>query len=501
MKNPHNIENIISELYAIEPELREHDSKIREIITAMLAGKPQADINPTFVENLKVKLLEKADQILPTNHSMKFFNPIQKAFAVPALAGLTLITIATIGVTSFLNTSSSPSKNLSGITMLGSNAFGPLNADIREAGKGGGAGLQLGMGGGGNAVATAPAIAPLADDAEDTKLSIWPGPFQYEYVYKGETFTLTDSKVPVLRRIKSITSPNSTSILGPINNFFNLSALSNIQTQNINLIENRDFGYMVYVDYIEGTVSFNANWQKWPHPEQECRDEACYARYRLNISDVPSDAEVIALADSFLVAYGIKTDNMNKGMIRNEWRTAYDSTPDKNNFYVPEVISVVYPQIVNNEIIYDEAGFTTGITVNVNIRHKKVDGTWGIATQNYESSEYDAETNVEKLLALVGQGGYPQPIYEQEIKKIQVELGTPEKILMKTYRWNGITNEELLSPALRFPVTKKPEGQPYFQDSVTIPLVQDLLNQRYGVGGPMIMYSSDMKIATPPSTT
>lgn len=527
MPNNTDIESILADLYAIDPELKSHDTELRKVINQLLTAKPDITPNKEFIESLKRTVLERSETILAHKPTfLEKLHSMQKTFLYPATAAVVLIVAATAGVMAFLKNPQLANRESGSIALQSSGefAFGPLTSNQNFLGKGSGIGLGGGGGFAGVSMNTAaPTTAPTAEESAtrdtaiggDAKLSIYPAPYNvYTYTYKGEPLNLTESKLPVIRRIKGITNQNSNSLLSPISSLFNISKITNAKAQNISVMEDRDYGYAINVDFLEGGVSFSQNWQRWPHPENDCRDEACYKRYRVTEADIPGDAELIAIADRFLSDYGIARAGFGDAEVRSDWRIYYEQSTDKANYYFPESITVIYPQLINGEKVYDESGYPTGLTINVNVRYNRVDGVWGLTTQSFESSNYSMETNATKIIELATKGGYnynyPMPYPADsgvQANQVVLDLGTPEQILMKSYRWNGSTSDELYVPALRFPIINMPKDQPFYATSITIPLASELFDARYnpetggGFGGGPIILQDTPAVKTEPAVT
>ena len=106
-----------------------------------------------------------------------------------------------------------------------------------------------------------------------------------------------------------------------------------------------------------------------------------------------------------------------------------------------------------------------------------VSGVNNLTTYRYETSDYNLETDSAKVVALAEKGGYGSGIYygiSQD--KITLELGTPTKTLIHLWRYTNNTNEELLIPALMFPVNNAPADY-YGSKFVTVPLVQEMITE------------------------
>ncbi len=72
------IEKIITELYEIDPTLKEHRDDIRVLVTTLLEAKPNVVINENFILNLRKSLLNRASEarssVIPTqSHDIEWW--------------------------------------------------------------------------------------------------------------------------------------------------------------------------------------------------------------------------------------------------------------------------------------------------------------------------------------------------------------------------------------------------------------------------------------------
>jgi len=313
---------------------------------------------------------------------------------------------------------------------------------------------------------------------------IWPGPAPIAYKYTGDEFTLENSTVNVMRRVKGYqASQNLANMIGSMNlGIINLKAFSQTQVQNINLVEDKDFGYYININLYDGTISLNENWERWDNLNTKCgSDQRCYDDNRLKLSDVPSDDELIRISNDFLQERGIGTDTYGTAEVINDWRMWLDQQPAEYQ-YITETITVRYPLIINNEVVYDQSGTPYGLSVSVNVRYKRVSSIWGLSSQQYEASEYEAITDVDKIIAYAEAGGMTGPVYYEvdgatNAAYENIELGTPEYVLIQLYNYQDNKSNELLVPALRFPIVNQPKDNSYYwRTSVVVPLAKELMN-------------------------
>ncbi len=349
-------------------------------------------------------------------------------------------------------------------------------------------GVAFGMGGGGTA------------DAKMISSIMPPAEFKnYKFEYKGE-LSLPSSSVDVLRRVKTIgTNVDAGSLLASLNfGPADLSSFNGMVMQSASFIQRGEFGYNLNVSFDDGSVSVGQNWETWP--AGKCgADQACYEAQRVKYEEIPADADAIAIADAFVKEHGINVSAFGTPEVNAYWRTSYDLATDKANYYLPETVEVVYPLAIDSQGVYDEySAQKQGLTISVHIKTKRVAAAYGLTTQTYESSPYEVETDAKKVMSYLETGGINS--YRAEgAKTVTLELGEPVRGLIKYYNYASISslralNEELLVPALIFPIKNIPKDDPnFYRTAVIVPLVKEVLDERLnglsgaGVPTPLMM--------------
>ncbi|KKR46725.1 MAG: hypothetical protein UT82_C0008G0009 [Parcubacteria group bacterium GW2011_GWB1_40_14] len=306
-------------------------------------------------------------------------------------------------------------------------------------------------------------------------------PTIYKYVYKGEPIEIP-AQISVLKRIKGNVATSE--VLNALSTFLsgaiNLSAFRDVGLESFSFSENRDSGYTVWVSPSEGTLSLSQNWKTWPYAKQ-CMN-GCPPQEPLVAGDVPGDEEIKNIAESFLNDYGIAHNNYADPqiirydniatMVNSDEPSSSSSMPIMP--YISEEVQVVYPLKINGEIVYGEDGRPSGLFVSVNLRERKVSNLNGLDVQHYESSSYDAEQNLQKLLDYASNQYWYG--YEENVKEVEVELSAPSQGYIKMWVYDGIDNKELLVRALIFKVTNPIAG--LNTDTVVIPLAKEIIDQR-----------------------
>ncbi|QQG53013.1 MAG: hypothetical protein HY931_02145 [Candidatus Falkowbacteria bacterium] len=506
------LKQILSELYILEPSLKVKEADLIILVQRMTASKPNLKFDAAFVSRLKAEIMKspltsQTETKININSNFNFMDKkLYFAFGSLAVASLAfLFFLKTTGVsqqTQILiadNKVGNSQSDTAAVDVLPAGAFGSLaslgttaiNANNASAGKA----VAFGMGGGGGVAASAEmatftatpadassiaAVSPMAGVTTDMK--IMPPYYGFKYVYKGEPLNLEGTSAAVYRRIKGddAAAKNMANLISAASfSGLDFSTFSNLKAANITLMEDKDLGLVVYFDFNEGNINIYENWEKWTYPERDAcaNDQSCWDRYRIKISDVPADADLISMADGFLSTHNVQLDHYGSPLVDNYWRDSYEQTADKTNFYIPEYATVVYPLLIDGQAVRDQSGNYAGLRVTINLHKKAASGLNGLVPYRYESSQYDLETATDTIVKIAENGGWNGNYYFQAENVQTIELGTPEKAYVQIYRYAANRNEELLVPALIFPVINVPSGAYYYgQKYVTVPLVKEMLN-------------------------
>jgi hypothetical protein len=509
-----DIKIILKDLYLLDPEFKNHEEELMRIIKDILESKPDTKFDKKFAKELRAQILGgESHQPYKDGVLENITNTFKHMTNIYKYAGaFAILAVVVVSASYYNNQSQSYFAFSPEINKVGEGAFGSL---LSQDGKGSAerstsdlenaiedtafqsdgnidnsaVGLEkvsslitvpaAGFGGGGVA----------SEDAAIGKM-IAPYPYtQYKYVYAGEEVALEDDTISVLKRIKGTASGSA--IANQVKNLnlgiLNLSSFDSAQMQNISFAENKDFGYRVEINFSDASVSIYENWEKWKNLSTICgNDSKCYEDSKLKITDVPTDSELISIANGFLSDRGINTDFYSDPVVDNNWRRNYDLAVVKENAWVPEQVQVKYPLLINNEEVYDQGGNSTGLVVNINIRHKRAGGVWGLRTNQFESSEYDAVTNFEDIKKIVEAGGlgyYIEPRDGTEEKTL--ELGTPERILTQQWTYSEGQSSELFVPALKFPILNPPTEEYFWRKNIIIPLAKELIEKQLPTARPL----------------
>lgn len=512
---------ILEELYELNPELQAKETELLQILTEMVSHRPDATFDEAFKSELKQKVLrqiqnEKFDAKTTSNW---------KNILIGFIVGSGSIAFASFAIFQTLTPTGPVSTPLVPAPQPTTVAVAPINFGLTTEVKPNGAFGALrqsethaapqkianasarSYAGGMMATSAAPVTTPESSTArttepatvsskmvaDDARHGMIP-PFEqkiYNYAYSGTGYTFIDKELAVY--LKNKVGMNSSEAASLLSGFklsnIDMSKFSSLIVNNISIVEDKQNGLSINLDFNEGTMYLGKNWAKWSQPN--CSDEACYAANAVKISDIPADSKALETVAKFIKDYKIDVSAYGKPFVNNDWKTQYDAAADKTTAYVPESVTVVYPFMIGGNMVYESYGQPRGITVNVDVKTGLVSDVSGIEKLNFSSSKYAVEGDFKKILEIAAKGGrsqyqYPMPASTEEnkITTINVSLGEPTLIYTYIYEYKDGKSSEYIVPALSFPVTQKLKDGEYFQDKIIVPVIKDF----YEINNPPIMY-------------
>ena len=249
-----NIDEILKDVYAIEPELVAKEAELRKIITELIAAKPDTKFDESFARTLRERLMQAHVPVRSPYYSR-----------IPFFVGGVVVALIAI----FVLIPKEQAGNLAfnqEFDTSGKSAFGALSP-FEGLGKGGD-GVE-------NAATsfaeTAPSVAQggagIATDVRIASPLIYPDEFEViSYVYTGEEFSLDENEGVVYRRKSDAqTSTALATSLAKMNfGLLDFGRFSNLKLQHFEIAEDKTNGYSINVNMLEGMISINANYPKWP---------------------------------------------------------------------------------------------------------------------------------------------------------------------------------------------------------------------------------------------
>lgn len=522
MPDSKQIKSILQELYALDPSLKEQEAELSKAVLLLLESKPDVHIDRAFLKKVRTQLLEKATTMMNSKKPAELASAAPKRSMFWPAIGISFSGVAVIAMASFFvmqNASLIPGKTKPSGSVASDRSANALFTSVKInhvartafgslAGASAGSevspkAMALGTGAGmNNMSARAVAVEPpsqkgpvpmvetgsvstmdagVSANVIDSKM-VMP-PYEQtiiEYAYKGDAIELNDALLDVYKKMPgSFSAGTIASALRGMNlGVVNLGSFDGAKLGDFSVYQDQPYGYQIYVSPRNGYLSIDQNWDQWQGAYPNCKDESCWASSQLKEADMPADEELVALADAFLKDHGISHESYGNGRVDHSWKSVF--VPADSIRYVPDVITVSYPLIIDNRETYQNGGTSYGITVMINVRVKKVTSVYNLQALSLDASSYDAVTDSNAILELAKTGGlgsyirYMDEASKSSAKKAEAELGTPVRALVQYYQYKDGQSIELFVPALIFPVTKKPDVDQWSQDYVIVPLVKGI---------------------------
>ena len=509
MQNNDKITYICTEL-GLDPT----DPSSRKTIERLVEAKPDLPVNDQFIAMLREDIQSKASTFVPQEWNSQQ-NPVKNLISsfmnkILASALVVMVVLAAGGLWYIQNRTDQPLFQTSGsndagqllsdeyaITGVAEESFGNLDK-VSIVNKS----TDVGTGGGNKAAVTIPNMQGQPSDTEMVEDSTRIMPPDDEYVPTEYTFKYAGGELPSLANkqsvLKRILPKQSTTLIDRIVGLLSfglidLGRFNNVIIQNLSFVEDKPNGYYVNVDLTNGSVNLNLDWSRWTQMnDNNCLINVCPELAPLKESDIPPNNEVFAVTDKFLAEYGISTQAYGRPVVQDsQWRIMYDQLPaaEKAGFYIPEQVQVVYPLMLENQQVFDESGFVSGLTLTYDIRTKQVVSLYDLTTKKFEKSSYVGVTDQQKVLEVARLGGFRNYTYEStepNVRKVELQLGTPTVKWVKMWYMDPKQTSatypamggDLYVPSLVFPIQDW-EKQGYWRSSVIVPLVKDILESEY----------------------
>lgn len=293
---------------------------------------------------------------------------------------------------------------------------------------------------------------------------------QYRYEYVGEPINLDQVNLPVYTLVKDVmTNENIKEFVENIDiDLVDLYVVSSPLLGSFEIISNIVFGHIFKFDFVNKEILVSPYSTKWP--KENFSDPNWWEKNKLNISDIPSDDNLIKIADSFLEKYRFDKANYESPYVNNEWREYLNDENIEN--YIPNNINVIYPQMINGYKVINYYGDENGLMVNINIRHKKVESVNNFSFNSYLASDYELESNSDIILSHALKGGKFVDYNINNKSENVVELGTPSIVYVKINYKEFNSENGLLIPCYSFPVDKTNDELNRYRKQVIVPLIK-----------------------------
>lgn len=308
----------------------------------------------------------------------------------------------------------------------------------------------------------------------------------YKYVYSGK-IKLPEENLPVYKKTNlPFTATDTNTIVRNLSlTDINLNAFKRLGVSNLTLTEDLDYGYMLTLDFMNGTISMYQNYMKWPQPV--CDSNGCTALPKLTEKDIPSDSEVIQASNQFIQKYNIDVSQYGDPIVDKMWRLWYARSAELGQEQiVPDMYTVIYPIMLDGKPVYQEGGMYKGLTFNYDVRSNRITGMYGIEKANLTKSSYETIKNTVLINEMIKSGGRyinTDESITKDRKVVELTLGEPSLSYVAIFgEWKNGRSEEFYVPAYIFPVENPPK-EGYAPQMIVIPVVEEFV-QRF-TPGPM----------------
>jgi hypothetical protein len=501
-KNEKMISEIVADLIKNDPSLADKKEELSSLAERLLFAKPNPKLDEKFSLELKTKVLELFTKKYKSAGN-KISSPTQygRWSWVSFSCGLAIVTLVlpftmaiypSVWPSEIGNSVVSKNPAAHKVVKVADGAFGPLVVSGGTKNSASDAATEVapvvqrgvvGMGGGGINVAS-PAMTKMAVGASsDMGVSPFvPNQSAIKYVYDGEDFDPSVVSTPVYK--KTLSSLDLSSMVDVVKQFdfgaFNFRNFTNLKVDNISLKEDREFGYYFNFGGESGSFNLSKNWEKWPQPYANCQNDDCYKEQRIKQDQIPSDDEAIAIANDFLSQYGFSSAGYGQPFVNNDWRVYRDASENKDDYYYPEEVLVVYPLSIDGLSVRDQGGNKNGLSLSIDVRTRKVSSLSGYWSSSFESSNYELVLDKEMIIKKAEEGGLNGGWYYSADERVQgISLDTPELSLVQQWSYDSSTGKgsELYIPCYVFPVKNRSLEKLYLPENIIIPLNKDFFQQ------------------------
>ncbi len=496
--------NLLIELYALDPSLKEHEPALVAVLERMTAAKPDVRIDQAFLAELRETLLAVPATTPPRYHNIitNLFDTMSKTPFILGGLAMTAVLVAVVATLPGQAPSGTPTGSqlamLDGIVDTAPGAFGNIGA----------LGLQGVEAPSVESVSTdtsAPAAEPIAvlgtpaaisarpqsggggglGMGSDAKMSIlpwYPSP-AYDIVYEGaEPIEIAEQSVYRRSTDQQTLTAFAAAVTGRQNGLIDLSRFRDLRIERISLFEDRAGGYQTELNLFDGSLYMNLDWRHQQYDPAMDR--------QIPLSELPSDTTFIDAANAFMDRFGIDRAVYGEPVVDTSWQRYVIMADSAEASYAPSMVSVVYPLLVDDMQVTEFGGEIAGPRVHIRVQDLTVMNLGNLTTRRFERSAYALELDVVRLVAFAEKGGIRgsihQPMsYDDQGNPVTptepmeaLRLGEPEQVLMKMYHSIDNVSVELYLPALRFPILNVPQGPDYYGPrDVMVPLVKDILDE------------------------
>lgn len=473
------INEILTELYDLDSSLKGKETDLIKIIEKMLKSKPNIKIDEDFKANLKKQILEKITYKQENIFSIKDSFKYLWIFLSWAIA-FSLIFSFYPGILSIdknddlldLSGDSNLALNFSfvpEVKHISDNAFWELSFNKQISSWIWWAWVWWWW------------ITTVESSTLSTKIRV-----DWDYIPKVYTYSLKDwEKLPEIPDSMLVYKKENkdmqvkSSILKDIfkTDIVDLSKFRDLWLSNLNLYENIDKWYQINISLREWIVNIYRNYSSWMRALDDSQD-------KLTIDNVPDDKKIVEIVWDFASKYSVDLSNYSGVLVDSSWKTYYENSDNKSDYYIPEILSVSYQLDLDWKSVYESNWYPYWLNASVNIRDMQVNSFWPINTYDLIWSNYELITENDRILEELKKWNYYYNSnygIDSNFDEVKVEVWDAKIVYIREYIYNSENNvsEEYFVPWLLFKVfTETDSSNMIFPwNYVSIPLVWDFLEK------------------------
>ncbi len=478
-----NVRALLDELYKLHPDLQSQEAHIIHIIETMLDHRPKVAIDEWFRTELRCKILSELSQ--QQNDSRSNFIFPTWLFSAFGTAFASVI----IGV--FVFYTFFPYTKLWYLTD-GARTRGWLVSFVPAVEKISDHAFQIFTPLPNTQAKMGVASVPMSSDSMSSKIrasSLAPTrevdvP---QYAFTGSLPPLTEKLNIYRKKIQFHESFQTEDFLNGLNlKGIKLSSLQDANISNLTITESWAYGYIVTIDSTLGSISFNPNYDTWP-PYPKCNGDWCDAPTPITQEQIPSPTKLQSIADTFLDTYGIDRTLYGVPSIDTSWDP--ESGVEWGGENLPEVLTVIYPLLLEWKEIFEEYGSVRGLSLTYDLRSGKITNLSGLERLSLESSKYSPIQDEMTLKNLISNHGdlAPPPISPElrwsDISHTSTGISQPQAISLSSpmIAFVHLTRmnqqgayEEYFVPAYVFSIPTIP-GNPTHPKKIIIPVIKEFI--------------------------
>lgn len=322
--------------------------------------------------------------------------------------------------------------------------------------------------------------------AERSFMPPYPGgdlyPPEVKYIYSGDRSLSVPQSVGIYRARENVTPVTAIeSLVGAVLgvNIKNLMSSTSVMLQNMNFQDPSD-NINYSIDLMYGQVNFYT-YREFTGNEKQPTEK-----------DIPSDDVLISMANNFLTSKGFSLTSLEKPEVDKEWYKYFllekSRAADEKiafNPYIPREIQVIYPMKIEGVQVVSFGGTKeASIRLSIDIIDKKVVSGNFTTIQNFDKTDYAAETAAAIIATLEKTGGTnaynfgPRPLElrapgdELKPSTIDVDYKTGELAYVRKDSWKNNRTYIYFIPVVMFKGQAKHSEQKEPYDQVTfVPVI------------------------------